>query len=287
MQQEPTQHGRVSRRGALKVLGGAGIVGVGAAGIATASSAWADESAADHAIPTASCVLVPEVDEGPFYLDLEKIRRNIAEDRTGVPVELRFTVINTQTCRPIPSAAVDIWHCDASGTYSGYASPDPNDPGPGGGTGGPPPPDAFKHREPINDLTFLRGVQLTDHRGVAQIRSIYPGWYQGRAVHIHLKVHVSGTVNGSKYTGGHISHTGQMYMPESMNLQIEKLDPYAKNPIVRVTNDKDGLYTNFGGASTEFTVTPLRRGQGPSTQHGLLATIAVGVNPDAVPGPQA
>ena len=88
-----------------------------------------------------------------------------------------------------PERAVDIWHCDALGEYSGV-----------NGT----------------TTTFLRGVQLTDAKGVARFATIYPGWYQGRATHIHMKVHIGGKAAGTTYSGGHVSHTGQMFFPDAI-----------------------------------------------------------------------
>ena len=73
-------------------------------------------------------------------------------------------------------------------------------------------------------------------------------------------------------------------MPETMNVLVATMEPYVSSPITRVTNQADTLYNTVDGASSELTVTQLTRGKGPSREHGLLATIAFGVNPDAVPG---
>jgi protocatechuate 3,4-dioxygenase beta subunit len=122
----------------------------------------------------------PELTEGPYYIEGEQIRRNITEGKAGVPLTLRLRVVDASTCKPIKGAAVDIWHADAGGVYSGF----------GGGA---------------RSRTFLRGIQRTDANGVAVFRTIYPGWYPGRAVHIHLKVHV----------GGSVVHTGQLFFPDT------------------------------------------------------------------------
>src|SRR5436305_381668 len=89
-----------------------------------------------------------------------KLRRNITEGRPGTPLTLRLRVVDASTCKPIKNAAVDIWHCDALGAYSGF----------GAGSG---------------SRTFMRGVQRTDANGFATFQTVYPGWYQGRTVHIH------------------------------------------------------------------------------------------------------
>ena len=116
-----------------------------------------------------SCVLTAEATEGPYYLDLDRLRSDITEDREGRALQLNFTVQDAAACEPIPGATVEIWHADATGAYSGFEA---------GGSSA--------------SSTFLRGGQPTDRSGRASFRTIYPGWYQGRAPHIHVKVHVEG-----------------------------------------------------------------------------------------------
>ena len=106
------------------------------------------------------CLLQPEVTEGPYYIDPGLVRQDIAEGRPGLPVVLRFQVVMAD-CKPVEGARVDVWHCDAAGDYSGVQ-----------GDAG----------------TFLRGTQPTDADGVAEFRSIFPGWYPGRVTHVHYKV---------------------------------------------------------------------------------------------------
>jgi protocatechuate 3,4-dioxygenase beta subunit len=160
--------------------------------------------------PASFSQLTPELTEGPFYIDLEKIRRDITEGKPGVPLQLRIRVLHVTSGAPIPAAAVDVWHCDAQGVYSGFDHPmrPPFPPGPA--PHGFPPPDV--HREfghgpgrvdqPDNQLTFLRGVQLTDAGGLAEIDSIVPGWYPGRAPHIHVRVHNGGMEADGRYRKG-------------------------------------------------------------------------------------
>ncbi|GAB3963605.1 hypothetical protein GCM10029978_022020 [Actinoallomurus acanthiterrae] len=279
----------VNRRAALTALGGAGL---GAAGIVALGRAAAGASTTHGPTgPKPACVLVPELTEGPYYLDYELFRRDITEHKEGVPLILRATVVDATTCAPIPRAALDIWHCDALGEYSGYTAMGvggANGGGPGGGPpptgtptapppGSPPPGGGGGHAEPTDKLTFLRGVQLTDRRGVVEFRTLYPGWYMGRAIHIHAKVHIGGKVVGKKYTGGHVAHTGQFFFDEKVTERIAKLQPYAINTTHRTTLDEDGIYRD-GGSAGLVTLRPLHKG--PIT-HGLLATIVVGVNPDA------
>ncbi|HLL64388.1 MAG TPA: intradiol ring-cleavage dioxygenase [Micromonosporaceae bacterium] len=274
----------MTRRNALRVMGGVGLGVAGVTGAAAAiggsvvqgTPAGAAEGPAAPSATAPSCVLSAEIGDGPYYLDLDKVRRNIAEDRKGLPLEIGFVVVNAKSCAPIPNAAVDIWMCDANGVYSGYAAPDPNAPP-------PPPGSGFPHQEPINDDTFLRGVQITDRRGRAEFRTIYPGWYKGRALHIHVKVHVGGTLRASGYEGGHVSHTGQVFFPEATSEEVAKLAPYRSNPVPRLTNSQDAVYNRFDGASAVIALTHSRG----SLRRGLSGAVTVGVNPDAAPSPGA
>ncbi|GHK01820.1 hypothetical protein SY2F82_36170 [Streptomyces sp. Y2F8-2] len=250
-----------TRRTVMAALGGT-TLGAAALGLtAVQATAAADRNSAAQAQaqapagPAADCVLTPEQTEGPYYLDLETVRKNITEGKPGVPLTLRVKVIDTTTCSPLPGTAVDIWHCDALGVYSGYVA--------GGST---------------PDTTFLRGVQLTDSTGVAEFTTIYPGWYVGRALHIHVKTHVGGTVTGGRYQGGHVSHTGQLYFPETYNSRVATLTPYRNNTATRTLNARDGIYRN-GGSSTLLTLTQT----GSDLGKGVTGTVVLGIDPDAVP----
>ena len=141
------------------------------------------------------CVLTPEMTEGPYYLAGEKLRRDITEGKPGARLDLALTVVDASTCRPIKGATVDIWHCDAGGVYSGF------------GAG-------------ASNRTFLRGLQKTDAHGVAHFKTVYPGWYPGRTVHIHVKVHVRGNV----------VHTGQLFFADATTDAVYRKAPYSKRP---------------------------------------------------------
>jgi hypothetical protein len=82
-----------------------------------------------------ACALTPELETGPFYIPSELVRQDIRESKPGVPLRLRIRVVDVTTCKPVKGAAVDIWHCDAAGVYSGYTSSNPDG---FGGPGGPP-----------------------------------------------------------------------------------------------------------------------------------------------------
>ena len=87
--------------------------------------------------------------------------------------------------------------------------------------------------------TFMRGIQRTNAKGLAQFRTVYPGWYQGRTVHIHVKVHV----------GGSIVHTGQLYFPDSVTDAVYRRAPYSSRPNRDVRNATDSVYRNGGSKS--------------------------------------
>jgi protocatechuate 3,4-dioxygenase beta subunit len=165
------------------------------------------------------CVLAPELTEGPYYLDLDLVRSDITEDRPGLPLDLRVKVVSADACEPVKDAAVDVWHCDAAGEYSGVEG---------------------------DERTFLRGIQTTDPDGFAAFRTIYPGWYMGRAVHIHVKVHLGGR-------GG--AFTGQLFFDEDVTATVYETEPYSARPGPDTSNSADGIFGQ-GGSSTIVTVTP-------------------------------
>lgn len=161
-----------------------------------------------------ACVLSPEMTQGPYYIDGEAVRRDVTEGKPGVPLALDLTVTDAASCTPIPDASVEIWHADAGGNYSGFNATAAN-------------------------TTFLRGVQIADAKGKVVFDTLYPGWYQGRATHIHLMVHV----------GGNVAHTGQLFFDEQINDAVYARSPYSDHTGERMTNDQDGIYANGGAQS--------------------------------------
>jgi protocatechuate 3,4-dioxygenase beta subunit len=211
-------------------------------------------SAAGGAATEPDCVLTPAQEEGPFYIDLAKVRRDIAEDRPGVPLALAITVVDASTCEPIRDAAVDIWHCDAGGLYSGEPS------------------------EGSEDATFLRGIQLTDRDGLAEFESIYPGQYPGRTTHIHLKVHTGGRQSNGTYAGGHVTHTSQLFTADRSDAEVFALAPYDRNPAEITPRDADFIFREQGGSSAVLKLT--RAGQ-DLARGGLTGKVTLGVDPSA------
>jgi protocatechuate 3,4-dioxygenase beta subunit len=203
---------RLTRRGSLVRLGGLLVTGLGAAGLKIESSEGAGPAAVASGALT--CVLTPEQTEGPYYIANEAVRRNITDGRPGAPLLLRAFVVNASTCKPIKGAAVDVWHADAGGVYSGF----------GQGAG---------------NRTFMRGVQRSNAKGLALFRTVYPGWYQGRTVHIHVKVHL----------GGNVVHTGQLYFPDAVTDAAYRQAPYSSRPNRDVRNAADSIFRNGGSKS--------------------------------------
>jgi protocatechuate 3,4-dioxygenase beta subunit len=171
---------------------------------------------------SASCSVTPEETEGPYYFDVDSIRSDIREDREGVLLRLAVRVRDAASCEPIENAVVDIWHCDALGIYSGFESASTG--GGGGGPGGA--------SGPTDDETYLRGAQATNADGIVEFRTVYPGWYRGRTVHIHAKVHLD------KQT----VLTSQLFFDESVNEAVYKRAPYSQRTGRDTFNDNDNLF---------------------------------------------
>ena len=226
-----TDEQRLSRRDSLLKLGGllAGATAVG--GWKVAEEAGAGPAAV--ASGAVSCVLAPEQTAGPFYLDDHKVRRDIRAGKAGVPLTLRLTVLDVSNCRPIKGAAVDVWHCDARGAYSGTT-------------------------QATDDARFLRGIQRTDAKGLALFKTIYPGWYPGRTVHVHVSV----------FIGGNVVHTGQLYFPDTVTDAVYRRAPYSRRPGRSTRNAADFVYRNGGRRST------LRLNR---SRTGYVGSIAMGI----------
>jgi protocatechuate 3,4-dioxygenase beta subunit len=212
------------------------------------------KSVAEGAMTMPDCVLTPEQEEGPFHIDLAQVRQDIVEDRPGVPLALALTVVDSDTCEPIRDAAVDIWHCDALGVYSGEPS------------------------EGSEGETYLRGIQLTDGNGLAEFATIYPGQYPGRTTHIHLKVHIGGRQTGGIYSGGYVSHTGQLFTSDRNDAEVFALAPYNRNTAGTISRNADGIFRYQGGSSS---VLALARVGSDLARDGFTARATLGVDPSA------
>src|ERR687890_2154821 len=174
----------------------------------------------------------PQQIEGPYFVDYMPNRSDIRSDTSngsiqeGIPLRLILNVYNvndsngdgTGSCTPLKDAKVDIWHANSQGIYSGVQD---------AGTA-------------END--FLRGYQMTDDNGTVQFTTIYPGWYEGRAIHIHVKVR---TFEGSNED---LEWTSQFYLNNSINELVHTQPPYSNHGPVDLRNEEDFIYT---GSSTD------------------------------------
>jgi len=183
------------------------------------------------------CTIYPQQTAGPYYLDLDLLRRDITEEKPGTALRVVLRV-QDESCAELKDLAVDLWHCDAQGVYSGFPGQ-------------------------LGDLdtsgqTFLRGTQVTDTDGVVAFDSIYPGWYPRRTTHIHFRVHTSSTT----------AATSQLYFPEEVTAAIYATRPYDVRGQKDTTNDSDSV---AGG-----DLPPLAMISGDAVS-GYVATIVVTV----------
>ncbi|MEV6152293.1 intradiol ring-cleavage dioxygenase [Nonomuraea sp. NPDC052129] len=187
-----------------------------------------------------TCTLTATTTQGPYYFDADKIRSDIREDRKGMRLRLAVKVQDSETCKPLGNAVVEIWHCDAAGLYSGAESQSTGGGGRPGGTPptGAPPTGAPTGESAANDLTptddkrYLRGAQVTNSKGIVEFTTIWPGWYRGRTVHIHAMVHFS---NARVLTT-------QVMFDEALNTKVFTQSPYAAHTGRDTFNDGDTIY---------------------------------------------
>ncbi len=241
---------RFSRRTALSVLGSAGVAAVAAAcGSTPTSPSSAGTSTTTTTGGTTgsatSCVVSPEETIGPYpdrtgmLTNQAFYRQDVTEGRAGTPLTLELTVVNVRaSCAPVANAAVEIWQCDASGNYSEYAQPGFN------GVG----------------QTFLRGLQTTNASGAVRFTTIYPGWYNGRATHIHVDVYINNT--RVKVT--------QIAFPENISAQVYAQGVYASKGQNTTTNARDNVFSD--GVNDELAVVS------GSLSTGLTASLTIGIS---------
>lgn len=174
----------------------------------------------------AMCTLYPAQTLGPCYAESPAMREDISDGATGLPVRISFLVVRGG-CEPIPGATVDIWHSGFDGVYSAFARGSICNPG---------------DMDVMNDM-FCRGVQMTNEQGRADFNSIFPGWYRGRAVHIHFTVRVNGTEEV----------TSQLYFEDDLVTEIQSQGEYAARGMRDTLNSRDMIFAS-GGASPEDVV---------------------------------
>jgi protocatechuate 3,4-dioxygenase beta subunit len=189
-----------------------------------------------------ACVVRPEVTEGPYYVAENLVRSDIRTDtgsgaaKAGVPLALTFNVsqVSNGACAPLQGATVEIWHCDAAGQYSDVSDP----------------------RFDTKGQNWLRGAQVTDASGKAKFTTIYPGWYAGRAIHIHFKVHPDATK----------VFTSQLFFDDALSDQVLTQQPYAAKGQRDRLNSNDSIYQDL----LLLTAT--------KTDQGYAATFDIGID---------
>jgi protocatechuate 3,4-dioxygenase beta subunit len=221
------------------VSGSAGPAATSAASVAATAAA-----AASGSVAVPACVVRPALTEGPYFVDEMLQRSDITSDpsdgsvRPGVPLALSFMVSNVQetACTPLVGALVDVWHCDAEGVYSDVAG--------------------------SQGTKFLRGYQLTDANGAARFATIYPGWYQGRAVHIHFKIRTSPQADSAH------EFTSQLFFDDGLSDAVFAKEPYSAKGQRNTRNANDGI---FGASGGQLTLASTPSGD------GYAATFDIGV----------
>ncbi|KAM5347778.1 hypothetical protein ACJ41O_007602 [Fusarium nematophilum] len=211
-----------------------------------------------------SCVLTPEVTQGPYYIAGEYVREDVVEEQEGVPITLDYQVIDVETCDPVPDIYLEIWHCNATGVYSGIIANGNGD----------------SSDDANIDNTWLRGIQPTNDDGVAQFQSIFPGHYTGRTTHIHIMVHANATLLSNKTLGSenYASHVGQAFFDQDLITEVERLEPYRSNAQQLTENADDNILRQEadadGGIDPVMEYTLL----GDDVSEGLYAWFAFGVD---------
>jgi protocatechuate 3,4-dioxygenase beta subunit len=228
---------KLTRREMLGLMGMAGAAAAAAAcGSSSKPAATATATQSAGAMSTAaaatgtlaasavSCVVSPTMTVGPYFVDEQLNRSDIRSDpvsgavKEGAPLRVPITVqsLSGDSCTPVAGAHVDIWHCDASGLYSDV---------------------------PQNNTVgqkFLRGYQLTDDNGAVEFTTIYPGWYMGRAVHIHIKVRIDpASQQGYEFTS-------QLFFDPAITQQVFAQAPYSAHGQQDTTNAADNIYQGGG-----------------------------------------
>jgi len=195
-----------------------------------------------------SCILTASLTEGPFFVDEKLNRSDIRTDpatgavSAGIPLALTFNVqrVASNACTPLTGAYLDVWHCDAAGVYSDVSG---------------------------STRKFLRGYQITDANGVASFQTVYPGWYGGRAVHIHFKLRLYA---GSTRT---YEFTSQFFFDDTFTDSVYTQSPYSSRGSRSTRNANDGIYNSL--STTDKSGLTL---QTSKTSDGYAGVINLGVN---------
>ncbi len=242
-----------SRRHALTVLGAAtgltGIAGIALAGCGSSPTSPTSTTSTSSTTTTtttnnSACVVTPTEETGPYpdktgmINNASFFRSDVTEGKSGLPLRLILTIINVSgSCAAVSGANVEIWQCDASGHYSEYSQQGYD------GTG----------------ETYLRGVQTTNAAGQVTFTTIYPGWYQGRATHVHVEIYVSGA----------LVKTTQIAFPESISAAVYATGVYAAKGQNTTSNGSDGVF----GDGTTYEMLSIAG----DTSSGYVGTLTIGI----------
>lgn len=241
MDNDDRQIGQIlGRREVFALFGTAGAAGAALLLRGRTAPTVAAQSTATAQVP--ACIVRPEATEGPYYVDEDLVRSDIRSDpatgtvKEGVPLTLTFNVsqISGSACTPLQGAEVEVWHCDAAGLYS----------------------DVTDRGFSTTGQEFLRGSQITDADGTATFTTIYPGWYAGRAVHIHFKVRPDASA----------VFTSQLFFDDALSDRIFAQAPYAAKGRRNTVNRTDGIYQEF------LLLTAAE------TAEGVAATFPIGID---------
>lgn len=244
MDHDDVQIGHVlSRREVLALLGAAGVSVLGGR-----FAFPGPRRAFGSVLP--SCVVRPAQTEGPYFVDEMLNRSDIRSDptdgstREGARLDLAFRVsrVGGADCRPLEGALVDVWQCDALGVYSDVRD--------------------INGRFDTTGQKFLRGHQVTDASGTARFLTIYPGWYEGRTVHIHFKIRTE-PESGRAY-----EFTSQLYFDDAVTDEVMRNEPYASKGRRQVRNRQDGIFRR-GGEQLTLAVVPGEEGYSATFEIGL------------------
>jgi protocatechuate 3,4-dioxygenase beta subunit len=228
------RHTELSRRAAFGAIGAAAAAVAAACGESSPTSPSSTSTSTTTTSTNASCTVTPTETIGPYPSRSDMFRSDVRENRQGTALTLTINVVNVNNaCAAVSGAEVEIWHVDAAGDYSQYGSQ--------------------------TAATFLRGIQTTNAAGEVTFTTIYPGWYQGRATHIHVEVTI----------GGRSVKVTQMAFPEPINNAVHTSGVYASRGTNPMSNQSDGIFSD--SLSSEL-VTP-----SGSPSSGYSATFQVGI----------
>lgn len=225
----------ITRRRLFSVLGAAGAAAVGCSDSPTSPSTSSSTTTSTTGSTNSTCAVTPSETAGPYPSRTDIVRSDIREGRAGTPLTLNVKVVNAGAgCAPVANVNVEIWHCDEVGNYSQYGS--------------------------VTTQTFYRGIQTTNANGEVVFTTNYPGWYQGRATHIHIEA----VINGRSVK------VSQIAFPESVNNTVHATGVYASRGSNPMSNISDGI---FADSLASELITPTG-----SVASGYAASFQLGIS---------